>query len=280
MMLAQADYWFPRYRNALFAEYQRQTREFASRVRSGEKQPTTLGDRERWARNLAAIKKPFMLGLAELGYRLAIDSFQPRIGGGLVARTETPSGKARTDVPEDISDADFSFVLRHRPQNIEAWLAATSKREAKEHARILDTIFNTAAAAWNEETQRGLTTREIAKQIERAGTFKDRWKAVQIARTGTIWAANEGIHQYYQDSGVQVEEWLATADDLTCEYCMSLDGKRVATRDSFVSAGQSVWVDAEKDGRMKRQYLSRDMPFNIEHPPLHPSCRCTLIPVI
>jgi SPP1 gp7 family putative phage head morphogenesis protein len=73
------------------------------------------------------------------------------------------------------------------------------------------------------------------------------YAARRIVRTETMEAVNAGVMDGYRSHDVEKVEWLAA--DGCCERCMALDG-HVFGIDSGVSA------------------------------PLHPNCRCTVIPVI
>ena len=80
----------------------------------------------------------------------------------------------------------------------------------------------------------------------------DRWKAERIVRTEYVRVANDAAMLVFDQNkrllrGVQ---WHATLDKRTCPQCGALDGR--------------VWTDINKARRS----------------PLHPSCRCVVIPLI
>jgi hypothetical protein len=92
-----------------------------------------------------------------------------------------------------------------------------------------------------------------------------------LAHTGAIWSYNEGAVQRYQADGIAVVEWLTSEDDLRCEACAEMNGKRIETGDAFVASGDSF-------AGIKIPTGTRG--FDVRHPPLHPNCRCTLIPIV
>jgi HK97 family phage portal protein len=97
-----------------------------------------------------------------------------------------------------------------------------------------------------------------------------------IARTETIWAWNEGAVQGYIQSGVvEAKEWLTAADERSCGWCEAMDGKTVGIEGSYFDKGGSMTVGEEG----KEQTLSFEYE-DIGHPPLHPQCRCCIIPVL
>lgn len=77
-------------------------------------------------------------------------------------------------------------------------------------------------------------------------------RAMLIARTETIRASNAGAVDRYRQAQVEVVEWVATEGAGTCQECAATDGERARIGETFTNG-----VDA---------------------PPLHPDCRCCLIP--
>jgi len=100
-----------------------------------------------------------------------------------------------------------------------------------------------------------------------------------MSRTGTIWAVNEGALQTYKQYHVEVVEWFVTIDDRLCEWCASMEGQKMRTGDPFFPAGDSFEIDTfNAAGEEVTRVL--EFPFAIYHPPLHPYCRCVLVPVL
>lgn len=96
-------------------------------------------------------------------------------------------------------------------------------------------------------------------------------RAERIARTETIKASNAGQRLAWEQSGVvEGKQWLTAADERVCPLCNSMDGKFVALKKSFFREGDTLEVEDAKT-----QFVE-----NIQEPPLHAQCRCTLIPVL
>jgi SPP1 gp7 family putative phage head morphogenesis protein len=87
---------------------------------------------------------------------------------------------------------------------------------------------------------------EIIKEIEALSDASES-SARRIVRTETMEAVNTGVMDTYRAEDIEKVEWLAAEG--CCPACQALDG-RVFAIDSGVSA------------------------------PLHPNCRCTLLPVV
>ncbi|MDD2444862.1 MAG: minor capsid protein [Caldisericia bacterium] len=74
-------------------------------------------------------------------------------------------------------------------------------------------------------------------------------RAETIVRTEVMRATNAGVTDRYVEAGVDVVEWVTCGDSRACGRCMDLDGRR---------------------------FPIGDAPPR----PLHPRCRCTVVPVI
>lgn len=88
----------------------------------------------------------------------------------------------------------------------------------------------------------------------------DETRAEMVARTETMRAANEGQMQLWDQAteaglltGDEQKEWIVTPDDRLCPICEPLDGEKTGLDDTFK-------VDGEE----------------IDGPPAHPRCRCTI----
>ena len=112
----------------------------------------------------------------------------------------------------------------------------------------------------------------LRKRVQEVYTQASKFRAEMIARTETIWAWNEGTRNGYEQSGVVTRlEWLATDDERTCQWCPQMDGKTISIEEDFLNKGDNFI--GERGGILTASFES------VGHPPLHPMCRCTVIPV-
>jgi hypothetical protein len=118
----------------------------------------------------------------------------------------------------------------------------------------------------------------LRKEILREGLADSKADAERIARTDSQWAFNEGELREYSDTGYELTQWMATEDDALCPFCSAMDGVIVRIGDAFAPKGMQLEVEGlgEDAGR---EYTSGKMAWDITHPPLHPHCRCTMIPM-
>ncbi len=57
-----------------------------------------------------------------------------------------------------------------------------------------------------------------------------------------------------------------------CDYCSAFDGMEIPINDRFVAAGTRLEGETEVDGYTELTGGHMDIPFDVEHPPLHPNC--------
>lgn len=96
---------------------------------------------------------------------------------------------------------------------------------------------------------------ELRKRVEELFDGMEKYRSERIARSEVIRASNFAATEAFDQSGVVDEvQWLATPDDRIDSECADLDGQTIKLGSSFASG--------------------------VEYPPLHPNCRCTVVPVI
>lgn len=267
---AHADGWYPKTRIRVLSVLQAQARAVARRISAGARKATDDELLEKYGRRLQKTRRPLAIKMASEGRKLGLRELG----------RDDAAGKAE----DSMDTVRIDFGVRLDPQPVEEWLKETSKLETDATRKRYERIMHKAEATEVEVVAsdghtytRSPTVREIARQTLQEGLAWSRTRAELMSRTLTMWSYNEGAHQAYRESGIAVEEWLTTEDDLLCPFCKALDGRRVRTEDTFVRRGAPVWV---KDGDGGKKYLNRSMPFDIQHPPLHPHCRCALLPVV
>lgn len=111
-------------------------------------------------------------------------------------------------------------------------------------------IKETVAQALEE----GWSNQQLADELADGYEFSEE-RAMTIARTETAYADVEGNLAAYEASGVVDSKKWVTAQDEYCDLCAELDGEIVKLSENFPNGGG--------DG-----------------PPLHPNCRCDVLPVL
>ena len=183
-------------------------------------------------------------------------------GGGTTvasgAAGEPGGGDPR--IPEPV----FDFT---NPE-IQKWIDRSTTRLAD---GVGDTTIDRVARLLDKGLAEGLTVDELADRIEQKGF--DAARARTIARTESTRAYTEGQVEAWKQTGmVTGKKWLVAPDP--CPFCEAI-GQEDQTKgmsDAFYKVGDSINA---ADG--SRFVVDFD---NVTGPPLHPNCRCTIVPVL
>lgn len=257
MRAAFADRMYPKLRAAIRAELEREVHEFARLGKA--KAPDSLI--RKWAKRIDSAIRSMITSMAAHGWELAgqeIKHVERSLG-----KSDSNSFKGKSLVVHDrdnfLTKADFS--------KIDQWISSTKESASNTSAKTLSKIFTDAA-------EDGLTPLEISKKILEAGVTRSDTRSKMLAHTGSIWSYNEGATQRYKDAGVTVIEWLTADDDLACPFCAEMNGKRIETGDAFFKSGDKFSFEDQV-----LEIPSGARGFDVRHPPLHPNCRCTVVPI-
>jgi len=124
-----------------------------------------------------------------------------------------------------------------------------------------------------EGIEAGEGTATLKKRVSQLFASFEKYRSERIARSEVIRASNYGTEAGYEQSGVvEAKEWLTALDERNCQWCARLNGKKIKLGDNYFDKGDS-YVGADGD--------KIDLDYeNIQAPPLHPNCRCSLIPIV
>jgi HK97 family phage portal protein len=147
--------------------------------------------------------------------------------------------------------------------------------------KFIPSINETTTDALREQLAEGVSEGEgIPKLRERIeSVFEDArgYRSAQIARTESLRATNFATLEAYKQSGVvEAKEWLTAHDERVCPWCGPLDGKVVSLGDDYFEEGDTITGKNENGKNVTMTVSFTD----VGEPPLHTSCRCTLIPVL
>lgn len=116
------------------------------------------------------------------------------------------------------------------------------------------------ANALKDGVANGESIPKLRDRVKEVFDGMEDYRSERIARSEVIRASNFAALEAYDQTGVvEKAEWLATPDDRADEECLALDGKVVKLGGGF---------------------SKNDYDGIVTQPPLHPNCRCTLIPVV
>lgn len=169
----------------------------------------------------------------------------------------------------------FSFVGQDRQFDptdgaITSYLSNRAFKFANPVTRETNSLLGKTLA---EGVTAGESIPDLRKRIVDVFGQMEKYRSERIARSETIRASNYVTQESWKESGVvSGKEWLTAEDERVCPWCFPLDGKVIDLESDFFGKGDTV---LGSDGRkLKLDYE------DVEHPPLHVNCRCTLIPVV
>ena len=138
----------------------------------------------------------------------------------------------------------------------------------------IKTIISTKEEMVRRQLKQGIGSGESRGQLIKRirSHFDSRALADRVVRTESIWAHNEGTMQAWMQSGVVTgKKWDTVIDDRNCPFCEAMNGKVIELEGNYYQKGDSLEVGGQV---MNFTYET------VQHPPLHPQCRCQLIPII
>lgn len=142
--------------------------------------------------------------------------------------------------------------------------------------RFADSANDVTIKAIEKTITEGVKNSESIKELRDRikGVYKEAsdTRALMIARTETINASNQGALEAYRQSPIVTgKEWSVEAN--ACGFCASMKGKILGLEEHFLAEGDVIDL-GEKVGKLTAGF------GNIDTPPLHPNCRCSLLPVV
>lgn len=161
----------------------------------------------------------------------------------------------------DTFDIDDVLKVKLR-KNIERFAWSIDKDTNKK----LEDNFQTILSEWLSFSE----WRDLLKS-----TFEElkTTRADLIVRTETVRAWNMWSQIWREKSGVVAKKQRYTAlDERVCEYCWPMNWRIIWLEDNFFNQGDVLI--GERGGSMNLDYS--ETPY----PPLHPNCRCVIVPVI
>lgn len=137
--------------------------------------------------------------------------------------------------------------------NVMDWLNSNALRHA---TSVTGTVKEELITRLMAGVEQGLSAREIADSFSEFFDSQSQWRALRIARTEVISGYAEGALAGYRQSGlVKMKQWLTAGEDGRTDVdCLMNEAQGAIPLDSTFPSG----------------HIS---------PPLHPNCRCRLVPV-
>lgn len=159
---------------------------------------------------------------------------------------------------------DLNFEIR---EDIKKKVSDSLDRMAKE---FNDDTIDKLKTTLTEGIAEGESLAKLSGRINSVYSDAKGYRSERIARSETLKASNGAAEEAYKQTGyVVAKEWYANPD--ACEFCDEMDGRVVGIDTEYQSLDSSLTgVDG---GQYDFNYES------IDYPPLHPNCRCAILPV-
>lgn len=119
-----------------------------------------------------------------------------------------------------------------------------------------------------EGQAKGESLSKLKKRVE--ATFSDAkgYRAERIARTESLNISNLTAEDVYKQNGFEEVEWFINPG--ACEFCRTYAGRTKKIGQKFNNIGDVI--EGDQGGQLQVSYK------DIEVPPLHPNCTCSLVP--
>lgn len=114
----------------------------------------------------------------------------------------------------------------------------------------------------------GESLAKLKKRVESVYGDAKGYRAERIARTESGHASNRTAELVYADNGYSEVEWFINPG--ACEFCRTFAGRTKSIGSNFNSIGDVITGD--EGNKLRLEYA------NIDTPPLHPNCTCSLVP--
>ena len=200
----------------------------------------------------------------------------------------TEDNKLYTAVPlEDggkliMDDLNVGIAFDQNAPRAIKWIAENAKNAGWS---ITQTQYDRLKVVLMDALADGLSIPKIRDRIE-AAMEVTKASAERIARTEVLKASNRGVWLGMQQSGVvEGKRWLATADRRVCPRCAEMEGATMRDKpldEPFFKKGDSFTFHGTDETPAPTDAGLTDV-FDyeeIQHPPLHTSCRCVLLAIL
>lgn len=148
-------------------------------------------------------------------------------------------------------------------------------RSLKISDSINDETEKQLRATLTEGVSAGESSYELRARVEGVFGSAATYRTNTIANTEVAGAQGFADIEAWKQSGVVESKEFFQADGDSCDFCQEEDGKTVALEENFFSVGDSLTVTNAKGNDITMNFNYDD----VDTPPLHPNCRCVVLPV-
>lgn len=159
-------------------------------------------------------------------------------------------------------------------QTIQNFIKNNASQVAKEINTETEKQIRATLAQGMRENE---TIKELTARIMHVFGTASTYRAFMIARTETAMAENYSDVVAWEQTGVvESKQWFTAEDEHVCGFCHEMDGVTITLSQSFFNKGDIIMFE-DKNGKPHEMLLDFR---TIGEPPLHPNCRCVLLPIL
>lgn len=187
-------------------------------------------------------------------------------------------GKIFAIIIDEIGTEAFNALVEGEfnpyTQTIQNFIKTNSLQVAKEINMETEKQIRATLAQGMRENE---TIQELTARIMHVFGTASTYRAFMIARTEAAMAENYSDVVAWEQTGVvESKQWFTAEDEHVCGFCHEMDGVTITLKQSFFDKGD-VMMFEDKNGKPHEMMLDFR---TIGEPPLHPNCRCVLLPIL
>lgn len=135
-------------------------------------------------------------------------------------------------------------------------------------------------ASLTEGINAGESTHQIRARIELVMGIASTMRADLIAMTEVARAQSYADIAAWDQSGlVTAKEWYTARDERVCKFCGPMHGRVIDLEENFFNKGD-IQVESGKNRKGEKTNFTYHHDYDsVSGAPLHPRCRCTLLPI-
>ncbi|TDX78624.1 SPP1 gp7 family putative phage head morphogenesis protein [Rathayibacter sp. PhB151] len=160
---------------------------------------------------------------------------------------------------------------------ITAWYQQRTTKVAED---VTDETEKQLHATLTEGVNAGESSYQLQPRIEAVMGLASTLRADLIAQTEIARAQSYADIAAWDQSGiVTAKEWYTAQDERVCKFCGPMHGRVIGLEENFYSKGDVPTEAGTNRKGEEMPYVCNHVYDDVVGAPLHPRCRCTLLPV-
>lgn len=166
---------------------------------------------------------------------------------------------------ESMVDAPGQLTRKQAKEEVNVLASQFAQRTLKDFKEDLQELFETA-------TSGGWTLTRFRKELMNRYQSAIQ-KAEMVSTTELSKVSNAGARAGYKAKGVLALKWHSEPG--ACSFCKEMSRRVTRIDQPFLRVGDQVQFQGER--KVRKMVVKHEA---IQHPPLHPRCRCSIVPAV